>query len=441
MELKSALRSARVGLILLLALGTSRVEAAFPEGRITHVVFVVQENRSFDNLFNGFPGADTVRAGRRHDGSLVRLHMVSLDDGTEVDHARDSFLNSYNHGRMNGFDLIGTNPKRSDGGDFVYAYVPQGEVGPYWALARRYTLADRMFESVGGPSFPAHQYLIAGESDNVVGNPDQIGSTTFAWGCDSPKGTTAAQLGKRGATYGGGIFPCFAYHTLADLLDAQGISWRDYGPQTTDLGSIWTAFDAIRQIRYGPDWSHNIVTPEKRFLTDVAAGSLSAVTWVTPDFRASDHTQSGITQHTMTASHDLGPQWVATVVNAVGRSSSWNTTAIFILWDDWGGWYDHVAPPQLDTMGLGFRVPMIVVSPYARRGYVSHRQHEFGSLLKFTEKLFALPTLGTTDVRADDLADCFDFTQAPQPFSPVTTAVGAEQFLSMSPSDLPPDRE
>jgi phospholipase C len=227
---------------------------------------------------------------------------------------------------------------------------------------------------------------------------------------------------------------------LADSLDAAGRSWRDYGPRPSDVGVVWTGFDAIRQIRFGSDWQTDIIAPETRFLSDVRAGALADVTWVTPDFASSDHAQIGLKQHRVArGQRDLGPQWVANVVNAVGRSRFWGTTAIVVIWDDWGGWYDHVPPPQLDELGLGFRVPMIVIGPYAKRGYVSHVQHEFGSLLKFAEEVFALPSLGTTDVRADDLADCFDFRQRPRPLVQVATKLSLEDFLNLQPSSVAPD--
>ena len=196
--------------------------------------------------------------------------------------------------------------------------------------------------------------------------------------------------------------------------------WRYYAASPKD---IWSEYEAIRPIFYGPDWQTDIVAPETRILTDPsgANGTLAAVTWVTPTWAESDHPGSG--------NAGEGPQWVASVVNAIGQSHFWNSTAIFIVWDDWGGWYDHVAPPQLDSMGLGFRVPLIVVSPYARAQYVSHVEHEFGSILKFSEKVFGLPALAASDARADDLSDCFDFTQPPAPFSPISTTL-------RSPSDF-----
>jgi phospholipase C len=145
---------------------------------------------------------------------------------------------------------------------------------------------------------------------------------------------------------------------MADLLDAKGISWRYYAPGAGDEFSILSAFQAIRHIRFGPDWASHVITPESTVLTDIQNGQLAQVTWIVPALARSDHPHS--------ASNE-GPDWVGSIVNAIGASKYWNSTAIFVSWDDWGGWYDHVPPPQVDAMGLGFRVPFIVVSPYARR--------------------------------------------------------------------------
>jgi phospholipase C len=423
---------------MLVAVDAGVADAAPPRGVIKHVVFVIQENRSFDNLFNGFSGADTVTSGPRHDDSMIALHPTSLNVPVDLDHARQSFLNSYNGGRMNGFDTIGTVPPQGTG-DFPYAYVPQSETKPYWDLARQFTLADRTFASVGGPSFPAHQYLIAGTAGRAIDNPNRTAADVFWWGCDSPSGTTVREIGPDGRADGPRVFPCFDYRTLADVMDARGVTWRSYAPTANDLGSIWSAFDAIHHIRYGPDWNANVVTPQTRVLTDIAADALPALSWVTPDFRSSDHEQYGIGGRPQAARTDLGPQWVATVVNAIGRSRYWGDTAIVVVWDDWGGWYDHVRPPKLDAMGLGFRVPMIVISAYAKHGYLSHVQHEFGSLLKFAEGVFDLPSLGTTDARSDDLSDCFDFTKPPAPYVPISTGASAADFIAMPPSNVPPD--
>ncbi|MGA9273996.1 MAG: alkaline phosphatase family protein, partial [Candidatus Cybelea sp.] len=143
---------------------------------------------------------------------------------------------------------------------------------------------------------------------------------------------------------------------------------------------------------------------------------------------------------------DDGPSWVSSVVNAIGKSPYWNSTAIVVLWDDWGGWYDSVAPPQLGFVGLGIRVPCIIISPYAKAGYVSHTQYEFGSVLRLIEETFKLPSLGPaaggyTDMRAHSLVDSFDFKQQPRGFKPIPAPYSPAYFLRQPPSGVPPDTE
>jgi phospholipase C len=406
--------------------------------RIKHVVIIIQENRSVDNLFNGFPGADTVRIGERRMGP-VNLRPVDLDFPADVDHQHHAWVQSYDNGRMDGFADVFTTPKQDD--EFPYAYVPERQVEPYWTLARRYTFADRMFQSNTGPSFPAHLYLIAGQAQYVASNPNHLETTRFAWGCDSPLNARLTLLDTLGNEVPG-PYPCLDFQTLADTANANGVTWRYYAPPIDSLGNIWSAFDAIRHIRYSPRW-RNVVSPETRVLTDAGSGDLPSITWVVPSAQNSDHAfprkDTGKAIGMRTGQH--GPEWVASVVNAIGRSSFWGSTAIFIVWDDWGGWYDHVAPPQLDRMGLGPRVPFIVVSPWARTHYVSHVRHEFGSILHFTELAFDLPSLHTTDQRADDLRDCFDFTHAARSFSPIPTFRTAAYFTDPSQPDIMPDND
>jgi phospholipase C len=220
--------------------------------------------------------------------------------------------------------------------------------------------------------------------------------------------------------------------TLGDLADAAGVSWRYYTPAITQPNAIWDAYDVIKGIRYGPDWTADVISPESQILTDIAAGNLADITWVVPTGLNSDH--GGELSNT-------GPAWVASIVNAVGGSQFWSNTAIFITWDDWGGWYDHVAPKHLDEMGLGFRVPLLVVSPYARQHYVSHVPHEWGSILHFTEETFGLPSLNQTDVRADDLMDCFDFGQNARVFKPIRSPLPPSFFVNRMDVNDPPDND
>jgi phospholipase C len=383
---------------------------------IQHIVIIMQENRSFDNLFNGFPGADTVTSGVS-DGKTVPLEPIALGDSRDLNHSHVDWWHDWNQGNMDGFAHEGA-------AMLPYSYVRQSDVKPYWDLASQYTIGDRMFQANTGPSFVAHQYMIAGQSGGVAENP-----TGNVWGCDAAPDTTAALIGADGSSELPGVFPCFDYRTMADLLDAKGITWRYYAPAAGDTFYILSAYQAIRHIRYGSDWTDKVITPQSRVLVDLQHGELAQVTWIVPDWSHSDHPGSG----------NEGPDWVASIVNAIGISQYWNSTAVFVAWDDWGGWYDHVTPPFVDKMGPGFRVPVLVISPWARHGYVSHQFHEVSGFLAFIEKNFGLPDLGARDAATDNFNDCFDYTQTPPPFTPIQTRLKAKDILREKPSGPPDD--
>jgi phospholipase C len=214
------------------------------------------------------------------------------------------------------------------------------------------------------------------------------------------------------------------------------LSWRYYTPLA---GSIWTAPNAIQHLCVpnssntgctGSDWMNDVVINQAQVLTDIADGHLPAVSWVIPSGQESDHPE---------INDGSGPSWVASVVNAIGNSSYWSDTAIFISWDDWGGWYDHVAPTIYNSYEYGFRVPLIVVSPYAKAAYISHVTHDFGSILKFIETNFNLRSLGYADARADDLSDCFNFSQTPISFQTIPAQFDASHFLNDKRPPLDPD--
>lgn len=395
---------------------TEPVVSNIPAGTpIQHVVVIMQENRTFDNLFQGFPGADTSAVGL-NGSARVSLVQTPLGGQPDIAHSHSAWWRQWDHGKMDGFGMGGTT--------VPFTYVNPADVRVYWQLAQQYTLGDRMFQSNTGPSFPAHQYMIAGQSAKVVANPN-----SDVWGCDAAEDVRAAVVGDAGSELPG-VYPCFDYPTMADLLDAKGISWRYYAPGAGgDKFFALSAYQAVRHIRFGGDWTGKVISPEPKILTDLARGELAQVTWVVPSFNNSDHPGAPAN----------GPDWVGSIVNAIGKSKYWNSTAIFVSWDDWGGFYDHVPPPQLDDMGLGFRVPVLVISPYARRGYVSHVTHEASGFLRFTEEVFGLPSLGTRDAIADDFADCFDFHQTPQAFRRIPTAHDTQFFLKQAPSGPPDD--
>ncbi len=397
-----------------------------PQNYIKHVVFVIQENRSFDNLFYGYPGADTATSGPSSTGQTISLQPTKFEAGYDINHNEVDFLTEYDGGKMDGFNLVGSTGKPAPP-NAAYGYVPHSETQPYFQMASQFVLADRMFATQIDKSFTAHQFLIAAQSGDTVDTPSD--GIEEAWGCDAPAPTRVPTI-KPDRTQGPGVFPCFDYLTLADELDAKGVSWRYYAPAIggQDEGLIWSAYDAVTQIRYGPDWSANVISPPSQFLTDVSNGTLAGVTWIVPDYADSDHGES-----------NGGPAWVQSVVNAIGSSPVWSSTAVFVIWDDWGGWYDHVAPAQISTQSLGMRVPLLVISPYAKTGYVSHVNYESAGLLQFAETVFGVAPLAPPDSRALNFADCFDFGQKARPYAAIRRHLSTRRYVPHSPSGIPPD--
>jgi phospholipase C len=419
--------------------GATAVLPAAPAGassKIQHVVIIFQENRSTDNLFNGLPGADTAQYGMNSHGKQVKLRPIPLTAPYDISHQHSAFEVEYANGQLNGFNLVKSRckerPQCPIAGMRPYAYVPQSEVGPYFTLAETYAFADRMFQSNQGPSFPAHQYILSGTSTTTQGsnlraseNPkDPTGK--FTGGCDSPPGSLVELIDSNG-NENQQVYPCFDRPALSDLLEAKSLTWHYY--QAHKGPGLWNGPDAILHIRDGRGFRNDVTVPPAHVINDITAGRLANVVWVTPVLSDSDHP----------GNNGTGPAWVSWVVNTIGKSSYWNTTAIFVTWDDWGGWYDHVKPPIYNSYELGFRVPLIVISPYAKIGYVSHKQHEFGSILKFVEETFGLGSLGTTDQRADDLTDCFNFSQGPRPFKAIKARLDGNYFLHQTASNADPD--
>jgi phospholipase C len=398
---------------------------------IQHLVVLVQENRSYDNLFATFPHGTGTTQGTMSNGQVVSLTPGPLQS-YDIGHNHDTFEIEYDGGKMDGFDkapatIAGVS---QHAGQYAYRYVDPKQIAPYWTLAKQYVLADHMFATQSSGSFTAHQDLIAGGTQ-VLPHASVIDFPSNApYGCDAPKGTVTSLIYTTGKySRGAGPFPCFSYATIRDRLDASGLSWKYYvEPVCCNGGPIWNAFDAIRAVRYGSDWSTNVSIPETNVFADAKNGRLPVVSWVIPKVHNSDHPGEP---------PDYGPSWVAQVVNAIGRSPEWKSTAVIVLWDDWGGLYDHLPPPQLDYEGLGMRVPMLVISPYARKGYVSHTQYEFGSILAFIENNWGLKRLGTTDGRAHTIGDVFDFTKPPRPFVAIP-ARRSVQFFEHQPFDTQP---
>lgn len=412
----------------------------------------MQENRTFNNFFATYPGADGTTTGSAEPNAacgisretaihLKKTALVTRLRGKPQDlpHSYRAYDTARDGGAMDGFDTLNFGNGLPEC-TYAYRYTDPAEIKPYWEMARQYTLVEHLFTTQGSSSFTAHQDLIAGDAvirvnHSFVDLPSCSGRRCI-WGCDAPKGTHTSLITKGNVLEAGkGPFPCVDYPTLRDRLDAGGLSWRYYVPPMccNVYGKLLSAFDVIKTVRYGSEWTDgHISKPQTNIFTDIKKHRLPNVSWLIPDETDSDHPGTG---------SDTGPSWVASVVNAIGESSYWKSSAIVIVWDDWGGFYDNLAPPQLGYGGLGFRVPAIVVSPYAKPGYISTTQYEFGSILKYIENNWGLASLERTDSRAASLADCFDYSQQPIRFKKIPSKYALPFFLHRPPSNRAPDSD
>jgi phospholipase C len=451
------------------------LKTASGSSKIQHVVVIIQENRSFDNFFATFPGADGTTVGKAvaipasddcpspvPSATTIPLTEVNLEgqgfgsnftsfEGQDLDHDHSGFTVEWDHGTMDGFDLEKLGASGAGGRPactYTYQYVNPFNIAPYWTLAKEYVLADHTFQTQSSGSFTAHQDLIAGgtqisKNEALIDNPSY-----FPWGCDGNRKSEKTGIITRAGRVKelGGPFPCFTYTTIRDLLDAKSVSWKFYAVKVYNYkhcnkstgtrcegSGIWSAFDAIKAVRYSTEWDANVTRSPNDFFTDVSKKQLPAVSWITPNGPNSDH--PGLRS-------DTGPSWVASLVNAIGESSYWNNTAVVILWDDWGGLYDHVAPPSPQSWQAnpGFRVPMLIVSPYVKP-HVEHTVYEFGSILRFIEENWDLPSLGRNDKSSASIGNAFDFNMAPRKFKKINAKYSKEFFLRQPLSNEPPDTE
>jgi phospholipase C len=379
-------------------------------------VFIVKENRTFDTYFGRFPGADGATSGTRCDGSTVPLTRA-IDHTADVEHHFIPGLRAVNGGKMNCFDELANGQQLQS-----YVQFHAGQIPAYWAWAKRYALADRFFSSVYGPTGPEHLWTIAAQSDRFVDHeaPPQFGTNGVGREyCDDPQERawsfrilTEAEvrqvfvLEERHETAGqieGFLierWPCFDVKVLPDELTAHGVSWHYYRGDNPFV-------DPLRQIRhvwFGPERRGRV--PEPTFIPDALGGDLPAVSWLTPPVSLSEHPPASVC---------LGENWTVRAVNAMMRGPDWRRTAIVLTWDDFGGFYDHVPPPHLDIYGLGPRVPTIVISPWAKAGFVDSAPLEFSSVLRMIERIHGLQPLGPRDRIAGDLLEAFDFTGPPRP--------------------------
>jgi phospholipase C len=433
---------------------TSSATAAELTGihKIQHVIFIVQENRSFDNYFGTYPGADgiprnssgqfTVCVPDPMTKSCIRPFHDTNDCDIGGPHSAVAMTNDINGGKMNGFVAMyrhgaagvmhgsvvastacaaratKTNPRPD-----VMGYHTAAELPNYWAYARNYVLQDHMFESSRGSSLSSHLYIVSGWSA-VCSHP------TNPMSC---KSVVEAQdrLDQTSPTV-----PEYGWTDLTWLLHKAGVSWSyfidpgtqpdcDDGamtctakPQLVGTREIWNPLPDFQTVHQ----DHQVANVQsvKNFSTEAAAGTLPAVSWIAPNGKDSEHP---------TASLKVGQDYVSGLINAVMQGPDWNSSAIFLTWDDWGGFYDNVRPPRVDAQGYGIRVPALVISPYARKGFIDHRVLSLDAYLKFVEDDFLggqrlnPKTDGRPDPRPDvrenarilhDLRADFDFSQTPR---------------------------
>ena len=294
-------------------------------GKIAHIVIIVQENRSFNNLFYGFPGAKTVKYGYNTSGEKITLEPVGLETSWDIEHQLGGFLSACNgtgsypgtHCQMNGFDKEywgcgGSCPNSNP----PYSYVPHGETKPYFYMGKHYVLADQMYASnLDASSFISHQYIIAGQASSAVNYPGSY------WGCEGGPSNSIATITQE-RQYGSYIPMCFSNNTLGAEMDTAGLSWAYYASTVYGDGGIWSAYQNIKPIYEGPDWSKDVISPQTTFFDDVSNGKLRSLSWITPTCENSDHAGCGA---------NTGPAWVASLVNAIGKSKYWDNTAIFNL--------------------------------------------------------------------------------------------------------------
>lgn len=366
---------------------------------IKHIIIIDKENHSFDNMFGRFPGADGATNASISTGKSVLLSHTPDKTFLDIGHAGAAAELAINNGRMDQFDLLPG--ARQNGKDIADSQYFQSDIPNYWKYARAFTLDDHFFSTVIGPSFPNHLVSIAATSGNTVDNPR--GQLVHAWGCDGGPQSLVNGINPDGTRFV--THPCFDFVTLPDRFQQANVSWKYYAPKQFASGYVWSALDAIRHIRYSSLWKTN-VPPDTTFIKDVSAGKLPQVSWLVTNARESDHPPASIC---------LGENWTVRAINAVMKSSYWKDTVIFLTWDDFGGFYDHVAPPRLNYISLGPRVPMIVISPFARQNHIDHAQYDFNSMVRFIEDDFRLKPLNSSDKSADSMLPSFDFHAQPAP--------------------------
>ncbi len=370
---------------------------------VKHVVYIMLENRSLNHMFGAFKGAtDTTLVGVQ-EGKEVPLTVAGEWMPADLPHARDAALIDCADGDMDGFASYNLQHI-----DQALTYYERDLVANWWHWAENFVLADHVFASANSASYPNHLYMIAGTSGGAFDNPIQgkkqlderkAAGLAKTWGCDAPEGAYVEIFDYENGKQSGTMRPCFTFDTQGQQLSRKEVDWAFYSAEETETGYIWNAYTAVDEVYNSPLWDHHIRDVDN-LVPDIKAGRLPSVTWVTPRYEFSNHAPYSTV---------WAENWATTVINAIMRSPMWNSTAIFVTWDEWGGTYDPVPPPSVDALGLGVRVPMLVMSPWAKRGMVDHEVGEFCSPHKFIADNFDLAYLTDRVRKTHNFEHVFDF--------------------------------
>ena len=370
---------------------------------IKRVIYVMLENRSFNNLFGKFPGVTGSTTGVEYGTEKPLIPCPDWLPG-DLPHDRAAYLNCVNGGKLDGF---GTGIY---GSTYAYTQFDEPQIPNYWLWAKEYAISDNFFASAAGPSYGNHYYFIAGQSGGVIDNPENIetrvdGDKRYkSWGCDAI-GDDVFVFVKDDQGNLTKHDTCFTFETVGEQLSEIGLDWAYYSAVPGQVGYFWNAYNGIANVFHTDMW-HEHVRPVDRLARDIEAGSLPPVSWVTPRFELSDHPPFS-TGH----SHN----WITDIVNAVMKSPQWEHTAIFLTWDEWGGFYDPVMPPEVDPVGLGIRVPLLTISPYTRHGVIDDELGEFSTPLRFIADNWGLDYLTPRIANTHNFEHVFDFSKRPRP--------------------------
>jgi phospholipase C len=386
---------------------------------IKHVIVIMQENRSFDSYFGTFPGADGIPPGvclpDPRNGGCRKPWADHQDSNGNDPHAEEPFTGDLDHGKMDGFvreaERVSCQPKPAHCHPDVMGYHVASDIPNYWAYAKNFVLQDRFFEAPGSWSLPSHLYEVSGWSATCTKTGDPMSCHSSDMPAERHPGDETP----------------FAWTDITWLLHRDGVTWGyylDHGAVTPELGNRggvsihWNPLPGFTDVHTDDQLGnlHSLTDFDRQ----ARAGTLPEVAWVAPDFRDSEHGPALVS---------TGQAYVTRVINAIMRGPDWRSCAIFLTWDDWGGFYDHVRPPTVDGQGYGFRVPGLVISPYAKAGYIDGQVLTTDAYLKFIEDDFLSGARldpasdGRPDPRPDvrenaailgNLINDFDFTQPPR---------------------------